>query len=66
LYNPSNEMTEAAIQLPFVPGDIQLVGLDEIPEPAHGAESTPIRVSGGRVRVAIAPKKIVTLRMERK
>jgi alpha-mannosidase len=66
MVNPSAEMTEASIQLPFTPGTIQPVGLDELPRPAQANGSTPSRGSDGRVRVAIAPKKIVSLRIERK
>jgi alpha-mannosidase len=64
LYNPSEEVTEAAIQLSFVPADVQLAGLDESPRPAAGAEAAPVREAGGRVRVALAPGKVVTLRVE--
>ncbi|TRZ49969.1 hypothetical protein D4S03_07510 [bacterium] len=66
LYNPSDEMTEAVIQLPFVPAGIQLAGLDESARPASESEAAPVSEAGGRVRVAIAPWKVVTLRVERK
>ena len=65
LYNPSEDVTEAIIQLPFVPADVQLAGLDESPRPVLDAEAAPVREAVGRVRVALAPRKVVTLRMER-
>lgn len=66
LYNPSDDMTEASIQLPFTPVDVQRSGLDEIPRPAPAAEAAPFLETGGLVRVTLGPRKVVTLRIERK
>jgi hypothetical protein len=66
LYNPSEEVIEAAIQLPFVPANIQLAGLDENPRSATGTEAAPVREASGQVRVTLAPRKVITLRVERK
>jgi alpha-mannosidase len=66
LYNPSEEITEAAIQLPFIPAGIHLAGMDESPRAALGAETEPIFDHDGRVQVVLAPKKVVTLSVERK
>jgi mannosylglycerate hydrolase len=66
LYNPSDIRTEALIQLPFVPGEVQLAGLDESPQSAAHAESVTILEAGGSVRVTLAPRKVVTLRIDRK
>jgi mannosylglycerate hydrolase len=65
LYNPSNKLTEASIQLPFVPRDIKLVGLDENPFPAPDDGSKPLVEAKDRVRVTLAPKKFVTLKLDR-
>jgi mannosylglycerate hydrolase len=65
LYNPSGAATEALIQLPFAPVNVQLAGLDEIPRPATQAETMPVCEAGGQLRVTLAPRKMVTLRMER-
>ena len=64
LYNPSDDVTEASIQLPFVPADIQLAGLDEVPRSAPGAEAAPVREAGRWVRVDLTPRKVITLRIE--
>jgi alpha-mannosidase len=66
LYNPSEEFTEAVIQLPFTPAVINLAGMDENVRPASDGENEPILETDGSVRIALAPKKIVTLRVERK
>lgn len=66
LYNPSEEKTEAVIQLPFAPSDVQLAGLDESPRSAAGNEAPPVCKDGGQVRVTLAPGKVVTLRVNRK
>ncbi len=66
LYNPSEDETEALIQLPFVPASVQLTGLDESPRAVPDAQVAPILEASGRVRVTLIPRKVVTLRMERK
>jgi alpha-mannosidase len=66
LYNPSDDVTEASIQLPFIPADVQLARMDESPRPAMDAEAAPVVEAGGQVRVALAPRKVVTLRVGRK
>ena len=66
LCNPSQAPTTATIQLPFQPTIVQLARLDEQPRPAAEAALAPAVEPGGRVRVALAPKTIVTLRLDRK
>jgi alpha-mannosidase len=66
LYNPSDDVTDASIQLPFTPAGVQLAGLDESPRPAPDIQSVPICEPAGMVRVALAPRKVVTLRIDRK
>jgi len=66
LYNPSDDATEALIQLPFIPADVQFAGLDESPRLLSGTEAAPVSEASWRVRVILAPRKVVTLRMERK
>ncbi len=66
LYNPSDDVTEASIQLPFIPADVQFAGLDESPWLPSGTEAAQISEASGQVRVTLAPRKVVTLRMERK
>jgi alpha-mannosidase len=66
LYNPSDEVTEAIVQLPFVPTGIQLAGLDERPRLATDIEAAPVLEDDGQVRVSLAARKVVTLIMERK
>jgi alpha-mannosidase len=66
LYNPSEDETEAVIQLPFIPAGVRLAGLDENPRPVSGTETAPVHKAGGLVHVAVAPKKVITLRVERK
>jgi mannosylglycerate hydrolase len=66
LYNPSDNQTEALIQLPYVPEEVHLAGLDESPLSAAQAESVTILEAGGPVRVTLAPRKVVTLRIDRK
>ena len=38
LYNPSDDVTEALLQLPFEPMSVHLAGLDEIPRPGADVE----------------------------
>jgi alpha-mannosidase len=66
LYNPSENGTEALIQLPFQLAGVQLAGLDERPLPSTDAQAASVHEAGGQVRVSLAPRKVVTLRMERK
>jgi alpha-mannosidase len=66
LYNPSNEASEASIRLPFVPASIQLTGLDEKPQTNADEKANPVIGKGGRVLAALAPRKVITLRIERK
>jgi alpha-mannosidase len=65
LYNPSDETAEAVIQLPFVPAEVQLARLDESLRPASDAGPAPVREASGKVRVVLAPRKVVTLRVKR-
>ncbi len=65
LFNPSDFPTHATVQLPFHPTNVQLAGLDELPRPGTNAEMAPVVEAGGKVRVTLAPKTIVTLRMDR-
>jgi alpha-mannosidase len=65
LYNPSEVPSEANIRLPFTPAGVRLVGLDEQPITAEG-EPGPVVKSGKRVRVVLPPKKIITLKLDRK
>jgi mannosylglycerate hydrolase len=64
LYNPSLEITEAAIHLPFVPAGVHLAGMDESPRATLGAETEPVHDKDGWVKIGIAPKKVVTLMVE--
>lgn len=66
LYNPSDDATRASIQLPFAPTDVHLAGLDEIARPALDTDAAPVLEAGGRVQITLAPRKVVTLRLERK
>ena len=66
LYNPSDAVTEALLQTPFQPAGVQLAGLDEMPLDSTNAEAAQVHEAGGQVRVALAPRKVVTLRMVRK
>ncbi len=66
LYNPLDDMTEALIQLPFTPTGVQLAGLNESPRLSPDTQSVPVSEAGGRVRVALPPRKVVTLRIDRK
>jgi alpha-mannosidase len=66
LYNPSDDRTEALIQLPSQLAGIQLAGLDEQPLPSTDAQVASVHEAGGQVRVSLTPRKVVTLRMERK
>jgi mannosylglycerate hydrolase len=65
LYNSSDVLTQAVVQLPFVPTNVQLAGLDEQAQMAPRAGSAPVLEAGGKLRIALAPKAIITLRMER-
>jgi mannosylglycerate hydrolase len=64
LYNPSDVPTQAIIRLPFSPASIKLAGLDEQPREAAGA--APVLEPNGKVLIALPPKKIVTLQMDRR
>jgi alpha-mannosidase len=64
LYNPSDILTQAVIRLPVFPAKVELVGLDELPKSAASIETTPVIEEGGMVKIALAPKKIITLRIE--
>jgi alpha-mannosidase len=66
LYNASEDTTEAAIHLPFVPASIHQVGMDENPRDVVGTGTGPVHINDERVTVEIPPKKVVTLRVERK
>jgi alpha-mannosidase len=66
LYNPSEETTEVSIQLPFIPTNLHLAGLDEAPVADSGGMNEPTHEGDGRVRMTIAAKKVVTLLLERK
>ena len=65
LYNPSDNLTQATIRLPFVPTKVELAGLDELPRKVAHPEMAPVFENGRKVKIALAPKKIITLRMER-
>ncbi len=65
LYNPSDSLTHASVLLPFVPMKAELVGLDELPRVATTEQTIPILEEDGKVRISLAPKKIITLRIER-
>ena len=66
LYNPSDDLTDALIHLPFVPVRVQLVGLDEKLQHAEDDEVSPFPPASELVRLAIPPRKVVTLRIDRK
>jgi hypothetical protein len=40
--------------------------MDESPRAALGTETEPVQDNDGRVKIGIAPKKVVTLMVERK
>jgi alpha-mannosidase len=65
LYNPTNVPTQATIQLPFIPANVQRVGLDELPQTVPNGEPAPPIDAGGKLRLELPPKKIVSLRVER-
>ena len=65
LYNPSDTLAQATILLPFVPTKVELAGLDELPRQVASAETAIVLEEGGKVKIALAPKKIITLRIER-
>ena len=64
LYNPSDDLTQATILLSFVPMKVEPVGLDELPRSITNTEMAPI-LEGRKVKMALAPRKIITLRIER-
>jgi alpha-mannosidase len=66
LYNPSDTSTEASIQLPFAPANVQMAGLDEHSYSPAPTESAPSSEPAGKVRVVISPRKVVSLRIDRK
>jgi alpha-mannosidase len=61
LYNPSSTPTQATVQLPFVPQNVQLAGLDEQPRTLADAEAAPSLAADGQVQVSLPAGKIVTL-----
>ena len=65
LYNPSDTPTQATIRLPFIPGKVELVGLDEQARPATDSNSTALAFGDNQVRISLPAGKIITLRMER-
>ena len=65
LYNPSDNTTQASIHLPFAPRNAELVGLDELPRAATTGQTIPVLEEDGKVKISLAPKKIITLRIER-
>jgi alpha-mannosidase len=65
LYNPSDNNTQASILLPFVPRKIELVGLDELSRIATTEPANPLLEEDGKIKISLAPKKIITLRIER-
>ncbi len=65
LYNPSDIVTKATVQLPFVPVNAQLVGLDEKPQPKSTENPLPVLQKNAKVQIDLAPKKFITLRMDR-
>ena len=65
LYNPSDTPSQATILLPFVATKVDLVELDEQPRQVFTAEREPVFEDDKTVKVALAAKKIITLRIER-
>jgi len=65
LYNPSDVVAQATIQFPFIPSNVRLAGLDEQPQADTSAETNLVLESDSVVRIALAPRKIITLRMDR-
>jgi alpha-mannosidase len=65
LYNPSDTPSQATILLPFVPTKVELVGLDEQPRQVTSVGMTPVLEGSRKVKVALAARKIITLRIER-
>ena len=63
LYNPSDSLTQATIKLPFIPTKVGLVGLDEQARPPIDGDLRPL-LEDKNVTISIAPKKIITLRLE--
>jgi mannosylglycerate hydrolase len=66
LYNPSGVSTQAIIQLSFIPASVRLARLDEQPQILELKSNAPTLEAGGRVYIALPPKKIITLRIEPK
>jgi len=64
LYNPSTTATHATLQLPFVPKNIQLAGLDEWPRSPASPAETPALTANGQVQVLLLAGKIITLRIQ--
>jgi mannosylglycerate hydrolase len=64
LYNPSDVLTQATILLSFVPTKVELAGLDELPRQVASAETAPVFEDGRNIKITLAPKKIITLRIE--
>jgi alpha-mannosidase len=65
LYNPSDNTSQTSIRLPFAPTKVELTGLDELPRAATMQQTTLILEEDGTVQISLAPKKIITLRIER-
>lgn len=65
LYNPSDTPSQAIIQMPFTPARVQLAGLDEQSRTFTADEPGPVLEPGGRVKMVVPPKKIMTLRIDR-
>jgi alpha-mannosidase len=65
LYNPSDDLTQAFIQVPFATTRVELVGLDELPRTATTDETNPTIEDDRRIKISLAAKKITTLQIER-
>ncbi len=65
LFNPSEEYSQAIIRLPFVPGKISRVGMDEQPQAAKGVKADPVLEPDGMLRLTLLPKEILTIKLER-
>jgi 2-O-(6-phospho-alpha-D-mannosyl)-D-glycerate hydrolase len=63
-YNPSDDLTQASILLPFAPTKVELVGLAELPRVAPTEQTNPA-IEEKTIHISLAPKKIITLRIER-
>ena len=64
LHNPSDKITQANIHLPFSPTKVELTGLDELPRAAPAEQANPT-LEEKMIKISLAPKKIITLRLER-